>query len=197
MYELKIKQLCSCSFIDNVIVSTTDDTVYKVPYKNQKINIIERPKNLGLSSTHTDRLIEYALNNFQTEWFLWTHVTCPFFDSNEYQKFIELSLNAINNNSNDSSVSVCEHKGYFYDFKKNPLYTKTVCAWPPTQKIKPIYEINNAAFFGKTNTLKKFNDRIGDNPYFYNTSKLASTDIDWEEDFSIADEIYKINNTKS
>ena len=36
----------------------------------------------------------------------------------------------------------------------------------------------------------KYKDRIGKNPYFFELSQIQSFDIDWEEDFKLAEKIY-------
>ena len=33
-------------------------------------------------------------------------------------------------------------------------------------------------------------DRVGDNPYLFEMNKLNSLDVDWEEDFKIAEAVY-------
>ena len=187
LYSIKIQSLLESKSIDEIIVSTTDETVKKYTPDDSRIRIIERPRELGLSTTRTDDLIRYCLELVKNEWFVWTHVTSPFFTSKCYDDFIETSKVKIENGENDSGVTVNVHKSYFFLENKTPVFSRELAKWPATQTLQPIYEINNAAFIGKTKFLKTKGDRIGDNPFFYETSKLASIDIDWEDDFKLAE----------
>lgn len=187
IYELKIKQLLGCSEIDKVIVSTTDEMVYEVGIAHPKLEIIPRPQHLGLATTKTDDLVKYALGLVDSEWFLWTHVTSPLFDESHYSNFIKKSVATIEGDGYDSAVSVTELKSYLFKSDLTPIFDRENIKWPATQSLEPIYEINNAAFFGKTETLRTYNDRLGENPYFYECQKLEATDIDWECDFHLAE----------
>lgn len=190
IYELKINQLISCTAVDKIIVSTTDTAVFEVGIKHPKLEIVERPCHLGLDATKTDDLVAYALDIVNGEWFLWTHVTSPIFDDDCYERFLEQAVKAITEFGYDSAVTVTALRGYLFDKDFSPLFKRSDLKWPATQSLDPVYEVNNAAFFGRTETLRKFKDRVGENPYFYECGKLEATDIDWEEDFFLAEIIY-------
>ena len=59
-------------------------------------------------------------------------------------------------------------------------------AW---QTIKPLHEINSAVFLSSSENYYNANDRIGEKPFLYVLDKIQSFDIDWEEDYKIAEMI--------
>ena len=87
LVELKLNQLLKVKEINQIILSTDDKKIidYANSLKSKKITINQRPKELALSITKTDDLINYVSNLFNKEdHVLWTHVTSPFFDEKNY-----------------------------------------------------------------------------------------------------------------
>ena len=54
-----------------------------------------------------------------------------------------------------------------------------------------MYEVNNAIFISSRENYLKYNDRIGKKPFLLEIEKIKSFDIDWPEDFLIAENIYE------
>ena len=63
--------------------------------------------------------------------------------------------------------------------------------WPRTQDLEPLYEINHAIFLAKRDVYTQMANRIGKKPLLFLMDELHSKDIDWEEDFVIAEIMYK------
>lgn len=87
LVELKLKQLLDCSAIDKVILSTNDEEIldYAGTITHQKLVIHKRDDSLCSSSTSTDELISHALSLVPDGHILWTHVTSPFINSEQYK----------------------------------------------------------------------------------------------------------------
>ena len=65
------------------------------------------------------------------------------------------------------------------------------CFNPNTQDLKKLYKINNTFFLTSAKNYKIKKNRIGSKIYFLNIKKTKSFDIDWFEDFKIAEKIYE------
>lgn len=63
--------------------------------------------------------------------------------------------------------------------------------WPRTQDLEVLYEINHAVFLAKRDVYVEQKNRIGKKPLLYLMDELHSKDVDWEEDFTIAEMFYK------
>ena len=188
---IKLRQLVKVKEIYQIIVSSDDIRVEKLvaKLKNKKILFIHRPKKLSLETTSTDQLINYipkiVKNNCHI---LWTHVTSPFVNSHQYKKIIKFYKKKP---LNSSIVSVKEVKNFIWSKKKPLNYKIKKNKWPLTQSLTSLYEINNAVFLCPLNTYVKENNRISKKNYFYKMSFVESIDIDWKEDFTIAEILWK------
>lgn len=188
LIEIKLKQLNATVNIDNIILSTDDLEIieYASSLSLTKLNIHHRSECLSSSETSTDDLVRHALDLIPQGHILWSHVTSPFITANHYDEIINSYHKAILSGY-DSLMTVTEFYGFLWQ-NKHPLnYDRQIEKWPRTQTLQPIYEVNSGVFLASSNIYRKQNDRIGDKPYLYVLDKLISHDIDWSEDFAIAE----------
>lgn len=91
----------------------------------------------------------------------------------------------------DSLVSVKELKNFLLNQEGKLVNNTTDIPWPRTQDLEPLYEINHAIFLAKRSVYTEQKNRIGQKPLLYIMDEIHSKDIDWEEDFKIAEIMYK------
>ena len=191
LFELKINQLLSVKNINKVIVSTNDIKIlnYLKKNKNNKIIIDKRPNHYCSGRTTTDQLIEYVPNVVFSDHIIWTHVTSPFFSTNDYNRAIIKYKKNIK--KYDSLMGVTKIQDFIYDKIKPINFNKKILKWPMTQNLKKLFMVNNSIFISSRKNYLKYNDRIGKKIYLYEVEKIKSFDIDWPEDFKIAENIYE------
>lgn len=184
---IKISQLLKSKRIDQIIISTNDKNTIKIAnsFKSRKITIDNRPEYLATSDTSTDDLINYVPKIIQNSIVLWTHVTSPFVDEKLYDNMIEKYLQ--NSNNYDSLMSVTKVQKFIWDNNSSINYDRKKEKWPRTQTIQPLYEINSGAFIASTKIYEEFKDRIGKKTYLFELNEKEAFDIDWENDFEIAE----------
>jgi CMP-N-acetylneuraminic acid synthetase len=188
LIEVKLKQLLLSDKIDRIYLSTNDDEIldYASSLNNSRIVLHKRIESLSSSETSTDSLIAHALDLITDGEIIWTHVTSPFLGAKQYDEIIQKYIE-IKNQGFDSLMTVNLMHGFLYD-KKGPInFDRNIEKWPRTQTIEPLYEINSAVFLTNVENYRNLNDRIGDIPYLYELDKIRGFDIDWEEDFKIAE----------
>jgi CMP-N-acetylneuraminic acid synthetase len=187
---IKISQLLKSKKINKIIISTNDDEVKNIAksFDSEKIVIDDRPEELASSNTSTDDLVRYVPTIIDTGIVLWTHVTSPFVTDLIYDCMIEKYLKNIDNF--DSLMSVTKVQKFLWNEKGSINYDRSKEKWPRTQTIDPIYDINSGAFIANINIYKKLEDRIGNNPYLYAISDKEAFDIDWADDFDIAEVLW-------
>ena len=191
LIEIKLNQLIKTSLIDKIFLSTDDLTIikYAETLKNKKIILHKRDDNLASNSTETNQLINHASELCaDSKYIMWTHTTSPFLNSIKYSELIETFLNNINKGF-DSLMTVTKLQGFLWDNNKPINYDRSKTKWPRTQTIEPYFEVNSGAFISSRENYIKNQDRIGRNPYLYNLDKLSGWDIDWPEDFEIAEKL--------
>ena len=187
LVEVKLKQLLQAKSIDQIVLSSNDDEVLDYAYslKESRICLHHRVDGLSLSSTSTDELVAHALELIGEGDILWTHVTSPFLSAALYEEIIA-KYKRVLEKGYDSLMTVNSIHGFLWNHQEPLNYDRGVEKWPRTQTLDPIFEVNSAVFLANAEIYKKFSDRIGRQPYLYELDKIQSMDIDWEEDFKIA-----------
>lgn len=198
--ELKLKQILNLNLEFPILLSTNDEKSIEVALKlkDSRINIIERPDYLCLSSTNINDFINYIPTIIdKSKHVFWLHATSPFVNEDTYLKAIRLYDEL--EDKYDSLISVTKIQQFLWDPELNECfnYDRSFIKWPRTQDLKVLYEINHAFYINSIENYLKLNDRIGNKPYYFELDKLQSFDIDWEDDFIVAEKIYNALNFES
>ena len=192
LMENKIKQLVQTKRVDEIIISSNDAECMDIASRytsDSRVRIIERPNELCLDSTNLQDLIYYVPTITAAKHILWGHVTTPICDADEYDKAVELYLSKLSEGY-DSLVGVVELTNFLLDESGKLVNNTTPIPWPRTQDLTPLYEINHTIFLAKREVYVEQKNRIGKKPLLHVMDKISSYDIDWEEDFTIAEIIY-------
>ncbi|KAA6326694.1 N-acylneuraminate cytidylyltransferase [termite gut metagenome] len=196
---IKIQQLLNVKRINKIIISTNDPLTIEIAesFKNSKIRIILRPDYLCLSSTVLDDFIKYIPTVIDAHNIFWVHTTSPFANEQVYNLAIDTYIDKVLvKREYDSMLSVTKIQNFLWSKreKQGVNFDRNVIKWPRTQDLEPLYEINSAFFINSIESYFTYNDRIGKNPYLFELNKIQSFDIDWEDDFELAEYIYKSLN---
>lgn len=192
LFEIKFNQIIKIKYLDKVYVSTNDHKIinYLKKKRSNKIVIIKRDKKLADDSASTDDLIKHVSKIINSGNILWTHVSSPFINTENYNKIVKKYFLELNKGC-DSLMTVSAIQTFLWNKKKALNYNRKIEKWPRTQTIKKLYEINSGVFIASSKIYKKLNDRIGKKPYLYELDKLVGFDIDWPNDFKLAEQLIK------
>ncbi|MGM0933350.1 MAG: cytidylyltransferase domain-containing protein [Bacteroidota bacterium] len=193
LLELKLQQLMKIGIVEEIIVSSNDkkslEVILEYQEKDSRIIFSERPEHLGRSDTDLVDLIKHVPYLTNLEHILWTHCTSPFFDHRAYKQVIEKYVGFIRKGF-DGLVTGRNYKDFLIDKQSGKLVNNnTQKAWPRTQDLADWFEINNAAFMTHRHNFELGN-RTGKKPFYMEMDKMSSFDIDYEEDFKIAEAMY-------
>jgi len=191
LVEIKLGQLLACPEIDQIMLSTNDEEIidYAATLDRSRLKVHRRVEHLSSSATSTDDLVGHAHDLIGTGHILWTHVTSPFVDSKLYSDIIHVYRDALQNGYDSLMTTTLLHAFLWSD--ESPLnYDRTIEKWPRTQTLAPVHEINSAVFLAPTEVYLRCEDRIGDRPLLYALDKLRAMDVDWEEDFVVAETLF-------
>jgi len=196
--RVKIEQLLKVKSVNEIIISTNDPETIAVAqsFNSPKINIIERPEHLCLSSTVIEEFINYIPEVVKADHIFWVHATAPFVNENDYESAVIKYKEVLAAGVHDSLISVTKIQQFIWDADTNTCinHDRSVVKWPRTQDLKPLYEINHAFYINSRENYIKLSDRIGNNPDLFVLDKIKSFDIDWEDDFEIAEKLYEKYN---
>lgn len=192
--RLKLEQLLESKKIDQIVLSTNDEISIGIAKdldpSESKIKVILRPEELCLDSTPLSELIKYVPTIIIEGHILWGHATTPFATAEVYDKVVAQYFNQLNEGY-DSLITTMELQNFILNKEaKITNYNHSEGKWPRTQDLPILYEVNHAVFMASRDIYLNNSDRIGSKPYLYTQNKIESFDIDWEEDFLIAEAIY-------
>ncbi|MBR0035972.1 MAG: hypothetical protein IJP54_09870 [Synergistaceae bacterium] len=69
-------------------------------------------------------------------------------------------------------------------------------SFPSTEDLPVILAETSIAYVFTKDTVKKYNRCVGTKPYIHEAGKIEAIDIDYPEDFVIADSVYRSMNSK-
>jgi N-acylneuraminate cytidylyltransferase len=143
-----------------------------------------------LDSTNLQDLICYVPTITSAEHILWGHVTTPPADAASYDAADEDYFASLDEGF-DSLVGVTELKNFLLDAEGRLINNTTELPWPRTQDLAPLYEINHTVFLAPREVYIEQRNRLGRRPKLHVMDKISSMDIDWEEDFVIAEALVR------
>lgn len=193
LLSIKLQQLLKLEQVTEIVLSTNDPASIEVArsIKERKIKIIQRPEELALSTTNLSDLIDYAPGICQEEHLLWTHVTSPFTTDKEYHRAINDYFKALNTNQFDSLMSGRWFQNFLWSPTTNTVINKEGnLKWPRTQDLVKLFEVDSAIFLAAKTVYYQEKDRVGKFPFLFEQKSQASFDVDWEDDFEIAEKLY-------
>ena len=186
--ELKGQKVFVDTDSKEVILNCKKNFPWVIAYQRKKkfINLEEQQK-----KSPTLLMIDNFLDNFvkdNNEIVICTHVTSPFLKL----KTIKKAIKKLNNHDSVTSVTKHQEFSWILKGKKNKKFfpinfnPKVVSK---TQNLDPVYMSNGSFFIFRKKTFKKYNNRIGKNPYYYELKFPESIEIDNKEDLNLARKI--------
>lgn len=189
----KLQQLTETERIDEIILSTNDEECLRIgeqyAARCEKLRVVRRPDRLCLDTTDLQDLIGYVPEVTEAEHILWGHVTTPLAGAAEYDAAVEKYFAALDDGF-DSLVGVTELKNFLLDADGRLVNNTTPLPWPRTQDLAPLYEINHTVFLAPRTVYVEQRNRLGRRPKLHIMDRISSLDIDWEEDFKIAESMF-------
>lgn len=188
LIQIKLRQLLAADGIDEVVLTTNDADIlaYAELLDEPRLRLHRRIEDLSSSATSTDQLVAHALELIPEGHILWTHVTSPFITAKHYDDVIRAYWEQ-REQGYDSLMTTTAIHGFLWQDKQPLNYDRTIEKWPRTQTLAPVHEVNSGAFLAPADLYRELGDRIGQKPYLYVMDKFTSFDIDWPEDFVIAE----------
>ncbi len=193
LLELKLLQLSRVTDLDEIIVSTNDDDISRCALRmssevDSRITVDHRPAELATSVTPMSRFIRYCSTLRDEGVILMTHVTHPFVSSSVFNTLIQSWDNA-RQNGHDSLVTVTRIHKFLWDASGPYNYDSAIEKWPRSQDLKPLFEINHAAYILPIAVMRECDDRIGRNPFLHELPESIVMDVDWDDQFTLVEDV--------
>lgn len=193
LFTIVLNTLENCSSIDKIIVNTDSEEVKKYILENLKKTIaIDRPQSLLGDMVVMNTLIEHDISFSENEHFFQTHCTNPLLSEKTINKAISEYFGSLD--KFDSLLSVTRIQARTYRENGIPI-NHDLNDMKRTQDLDAVFEENSNFFiFSKSSFKNASNSRIGKNPKLFELNKIEAVDIDYEDDFLLAELIHKNKN---
>ena len=176
-----LETLAKVRDIDEVYLYCSNEDVKG--YLPEGVKFLKRPAFLDRDETLGKEIYEEFTKTVDADVYILAHTTSPFIK----QATIEHALDKILNGGFDSAFSAEKIQTFaWYSGKPLNYDLKEI---PRTQTIEPVYIETSAFFMFKRDVWKIHKQRIGFNPFMTIVDKIEGVDIDWPEDFEMAERI--------
>ncbi|HBR96041.1 MAG TPA: cytidyltransferase [Gammaproteobacteria bacterium] len=175
-----LEKLCSASFIDEVYLDTESDEVIdlasEVPCK-----VLKRDPSLASNATDGHTLFMNEVNQVEADIYIQVLCTSPFISL----ETIKDGVDAIQQSSEyDSAVLLRKDKQYLWN-SEGPAYN--IERIPNSVDLPDAVVETMGLYIVKSDTARTYNRRVGANPYQLFASPLEAIDVNWPDEFYLAD----------
>ena len=178
-----LKTLVKCEEIDEVYVFCSDEAIkdYLVP----GVKYLKRPTFLDTQEATPQDIISEFMKLVDADIYGVCHCTSPFVS----KEHIDECFKAVKSLKYDSSFTGEKIQRLLWKSNNEPLNFDPTNV-PRTQDLEPIYNEVSAAYVFKREVFEKLHRRIGLTPHITEVTGVECADIDYPEDFEIANAIY-------
>jgi CMP-N-acetylneuraminic acid synthetase len=173
-----LENLMKVPRIDEVYTYCSSEHICQ--YLPEGVKFLKRSENLDTDETLGAEIYDAFTKEIYADVYVLAHTTSPFIKHTT----IANALNKILEQGYDSAFSV-EKIQTFAWYKEKPL-NYSLKLVPRTQDIEPVFIETSAFYMFKHDVWCVKKQRIGDNPYMQIVDKIEGIDIDYPEDFDIA-----------
>lgn len=171
--------------ISEVIVYASDEKLKGYIDKSIKYRLVKRPKSLDSDSATFRTIMDRAIQIIKADYILYFCVTSPFMKPETISEMI----NKVIKGSYDSAFTVKEIRNFCWFLNKPLNYSLNDI--PFTQDLEPVLEETSGLYIFKKDLYLKTKRRIGFKPYIKKVDLVEGHDIDYQEDFNLAEYFIK------
>ena len=177
-----LKSLKKVPEIDEIYVYCSNDKIKD--YLIDGVKYLKRSETLDTPEATSQDIMDSFIKEVDADIYVLSHATSPFVKEDKFS----ICINKVINEDYDSAFTAEKLQNLLWSENK-PLNFNAENI-PRTQDLTPIYNEVSAAYVFKKETFKNLHRRIGLNPYICEVSAVEATDIDYPEDFEIANVLY-------
>lgn len=174
--------------IDNIYVYCSSDHIQD--YLLNGIQFLKRSAELDTKETRCNDIIRNFISDIDADIYIMAHATSPFVTSAHIQE----CLDAVKSGNYDSAYSAVRMQNFIW-YKDKPL-NFSIDNNLRTQDMEPVYCELSTPFVFTREAYEKTKGRTGIQPYRCECSTIEGIDIDYPEDFELADIVYTAGKTR-
>ena len=176
------RALLGSKLLDEIYVYCSDESIKE--YLLPNIRFLKRPYFLDEDRCNCNDIIREFIKEVHADFYCVSHVTGPFTQSLS----IDTCIEKVQSGVYDSAFMARKIQEFLWSDGKTINFD--LQNFPRTQDLEPIYTETPGAYVFSADTFQKYGRRVGINPYIHEVSEIESRDIDYPDDFAIANAIY-------
>lgn len=182
MYFIQ-KTCLQCDLIDEVYIYCSDDSIkeYIIP----GVKFLKRPLELDGDDKNANDIIRNFINDVDADIYVNAHTTSPF----AKVETIRECISKVASGEYDSAFCAENIKTFMWSNGKPINFDPD--HFPRTQDLPDIYGETSIAYVFTKESFLKNRRRLGQKPYIKEVGKIEAIDIDYPEDFEMANAVYK------
>lgn len=177
-----LKKFVQIEDIDEIYVFCSNPQIKK--YIPDGVNYLERPAFLDTSETLFQDIFSEFIRRIDSDIYVLAHCTSPFIKLDHYRECVR----AVQSGEFDSAFTGEKLQKLLW--KNNKPLNFDPQNIPRTQDLEPIYNEVPAMYAFKKDVFVTTKRRVGRNPYIVDITGIECIDIDYPEDFEIANAVY-------
>lgn len=181
---MKLIQIAAlnASEVDEVYVYCSNPAVQE--YLVSGVKFMQRPTNLDGNGANCNDIIREFMKTVDADIYVVSHATGPFTKGDS----IDACIKAVKIGDYDSAFLAKRIQEFLW--QNGTAMNFDPQNFPRTQDLVPIYSEAPGAYVFTKDTFRKYNRRVGVKPYIHEIDEIESRDIDYPQDFEIANAIY-------
>lgn len=169
--------------IDETYIYCSDEKVKD--YILDGVTFLKRPEFLNSDNINANDFIREFMKSVDADIYVNAHTTSPF----AKVETINDCIDKVKSGEYDSAFCAENIKAFMW--KDGTPINFNPDKFPRTQDLPDIYAETSIAYVFKKETFEKYNRRVGVKPFIKEVGKIEAIDIDYPEDFEIANIVYK------
>lgn len=176
------RNVLSVKGIDEIYVYCSNDKIEE--YILAGIKYLKRPDYLDTSATRCNDIIKAFVETVDSDIYIMAHATSPFVTPIHIQE----CLDAVKSGKYDSAFAAVKMQNFIW-YRDEPL-NFSISNNLRTQDMEPVWIELSTPFVFTKDAYKIYGGRTGNRPYRCECSTIEGIDIDYPEDFELANLVY-------
>jgi regulator of RNase E activity RraA/CMP-N-acetylneuraminic acid synthetase len=181
LFLRQLEKLIDFDFIDEVYLDTESEEIIDMA-SHLKCKILKRDPSLASNKTDGNKLFYNQIKQVDADIYIQVLCTSPFIKGSTIQKGVDKLLGS---DQYDSVVLVRRDKLYTWDALSNrPNYN--IEAIPNSMDLSDTLIESMGLYIVKKDTAHRLKRRIGESPYLLNASAIEAIDVNYPDEFELA-----------
>jgi len=182
LFHYTLEKLNECDFIDEVYLDSESDDIFE---SASEIDYIKMQRDPQYANNKTDGHLLFYNETRQVDADIYIQILCtsPFIDKSTIQKGVEILKNST---EYDSVVLIRKDKQYLWD-KNGPKYDRNHI--PNSVDLEDTIIETMGLYITNKKVALEDKKRIGERPYLLEANPIEAVDVNYPEDFELAEYI--------